>query len=85
MPLLHYLLIYYTCDVNICVEPSKAIWPVRGGSAGGSNDGNVAGARRGSRELRCPGRDEVVIGGPRAQRDDRVVTWARVTAAERAP
>jgi hypothetical protein len=33
----------------------KAIWPVRGGSAGGGIDRNVAGARRGSRELRCPG------------------------------
>jgi hypothetical protein len=34
---------------------SKAIWPVRSGLAGGGIDGNVAGARRGSRELRCPG------------------------------
>jgi hypothetical protein len=34
----------------------KAIWPVRGGSAGGGIDGNVADAHRGSRELRCPGR-----------------------------
>jgi hypothetical protein len=36
--------------------PSKAIWPVRGGSAGGSNDGNLVGAHRGSRELSYPGR-----------------------------
>ena len=26
-----------------------------------------------------------MTGGPRAQQDDRVITWARVTAAERAP
>jgi hypothetical protein len=34
----------------------KAIWLVRGGSAGGDIDGNVAGARHRSRERRCPGR-----------------------------
>jgi hypothetical protein len=38
------------------VARPKAIWLVRSGSAGGGIDRNVAGARGGSRELRCPGR-----------------------------
>jgi hypothetical protein len=36
----------------------EALWPVEGGSTGGGIDGNVAGIRRGSRELRCPGHAE---------------------------
>jgi hypothetical protein len=34
----------------------KALWPVKDGLTGDGVDGNVAGARRGSREFRCPGR-----------------------------